>query len=73
MYACWQRNMYGGMKEVERKLGISRRINDVDGWMAVQLWHNYKLNGCTTSLRKLLDYNKEDILNLKKIKNKLTT
>jgi uncharacterized protein YprB with RNaseH-like and TPR domain len=70
-YACWQKNLYGGMKEVERKLGIKRRIADVDGWIAVQLWHNYKFNGCNTSLKKLLAYNKEDVLNLKKLKKKL--
>lgn len=71
MYACWQKNLYGGMKEVERKLGIKRKIADVDGWIAVQLWHNYKFNGCNISLKKLLEYNKEDILNLKKIRKKL--
>lgn len=59
------------MKEVERKLGIKRRITDIEGWMAVQLWHNYKLKGCTTSLNKLLEYNKEDVLNLKKLRKKL--
>ena len=70
-YACWQKNLYGGMKEVERKLGIKRKIADVDGWIAVQLWHNYKFNGCNISLKKLLEYNKEDVLNLKKIRKKL--
>ncbi len=70
-YTCWQRNLYGGMKEVERKLGIKRRIADIDGWMAVQLWHDYEFNGCTTSLKKLLAYNKEDVLNLKKIRRRL--
>jgi uncharacterized protein YprB with RNaseH-like and TPR domain len=68
MYSCWQRNLKGGLKAVERQLGIERRLTDVDGWVAVQLWHNYKLNGCINSLNKLLEYNKEDVLNLKKLR-----
>lgn len=70
-YLCWQNNLYGGLKAVERELGIKRKLSDVDGWMAVQLWHNYKFNGCTASLQKLLEYNKEDVLNLKKLRRKL--
>ncbi|MBI5195335.1 MAG: ribonuclease H-like domain-containing protein [Nitrospirae bacterium] len=72
-YACWQKNLYGGMKEVERKLGIKRNLLGVDGWLAVQLWHKYQQSGCTRSLNILLEYNKEDVLNLKKIRNKLKT
>jgi len=68
MYSCWQRNLKGGLKAVERQLGIERRLTDVDGWAAVQLWHNYKWNGCINSLNKLLEYNKEDVLNLKKLR-----
>jgi uncharacterized protein len=71
MHTCWQRNLYGGLKEVEKKLGITRLITDVDGWMAVQLWRNYKRKGCTKSLSTLLEYNKEDVLNLKKLRHKL--
>lgn len=70
-YACWQKNLYGGQKAVERKLGIKRRLTDVDGWMAVQLWYKYKFDGCTISLQKLLEYNKEDVINLKRLRTKL--
>ncbi|MBI4697570.1 MAG: ribonuclease H-like domain-containing protein [Nitrospirae bacterium] len=68
MYACWQNNLKGGLKSVERQLGIPRKLTDVDGWAAVQLWHNYKNDGCTDSLNKLLEYNKEDVLNLKTLR-----
>jgi uncharacterized protein YprB with RNaseH-like and TPR domain len=68
MYSCWKRNLKGGLKAVERQLGIERKLTDVDGWVAVQLWHNYKWNGCINSLNKLLEYNKEDVLNLKKLR-----
>jgi uncharacterized protein YprB with RNaseH-like and TPR domain len=68
MYSCWQRNLKGGLKAVERQLGIARSLTDVDGWVAVQLWHAYKETGCVNSLNKLLEYNKEDVLNLKKLR-----
>jgi uncharacterized protein YprB with RNaseH-like and TPR domain len=68
MYPCWQKNLKGGLKAVERQLGIERKLTDVDGWVAVQLWHDYKSNGCIRSLNKLLEYNREDVLNLKKLR-----
>jgi uncharacterized protein YprB with RNaseH-like and TPR domain len=29
MYTCWQRNLYGGLKGVERQLGIKRKLSDI--------------------------------------------
>jgi hypothetical protein len=71
MYACWKKNLYGGLKAVEQKLGIKRKLMDVDGWIAVQLWKNYKNYGDEESLKKLLQYNREDVLNLKTLHKKL--
>ena len=71
MYDCWQRNLYGGLKEVERKLGISRESAGIDGRMAVQLWLSYKYCGDESFLKTLLDYNREDVLNLKALRQKL--
>ncbi|MBI5740719.1 MAG: ribonuclease H-like domain-containing protein [Nitrospirae bacterium] len=71
MYSCWQRNLKGGLKSVERQLGIERKLTGVDGWMAVRLWHDYSLNGCAASLDTLLEYNREDVLNLKKLREML--
>lgn len=71
MYACWQRKLYGGLKGVERQLGIERRLRDVDGWGAVQLWHQYEHHGDRKSLEKLLTYNEEDVLNLRVLREML--
>jgi uncharacterized protein YprB with RNaseH-like and TPR domain len=71
MYDCWQRNLYGGLKEVVRQLGIKRETAGIDGTMAVQLWWNYQLYGDERFLKVLLDYNREDVLNLKALRNKL--
>jgi len=71
MYSCWEKNLYGGLKKVERQVGIKRKLPDVDGRIAVQLWLNYKYYGDRNSLRKLLKYNEEDVLNLKILRQKL--
>jgi len=71
MFSCWKRKLFGGLKGVERKLGITRRLRDVDGLVAVQLWHEYIHYGDKGSLTKLLEYNQEDVLNLKVLREKL--
>lgn len=71
MYDCWRRNLYGGLKEVERSLGIPRRSAGIDGRMAVRLWWNYKLYDDEKALLTLLGYNREDVLNLKTLRHKL--
>ena len=71
MYDCWRRNLYGGLKEVERKLGISRDSAGIDGRMAVRLWLAYRYYSDERCLMTLLDYNREDVLNLKALRQKL--
>ena len=73
MYDCWRRGWYGGLKAVERLLGIRRTTTNIDGWMAVQLWRNYRFEGDRSSLERLLVYNREDVINLSKLKAKLST
>lgn len=71
MYDCWSRNLYGGLKEVERKLGIDRKSAGIDGRIAVRLWWNYRLYDDEKALLTLLGYNREDVLNLKALRQKL--
>ena len=71
MLDCWEKNLFGGLKNVERTLGINREIKDVDGQMAVILWQNYKLYSDKKSLTTLLEYNREDVLNLRVLREKL--
>lgn len=56
----------GGLKVVEKSLGLSRddEVCDINGFEAVKLWKRYQ-KGDDDALRKLLLYNKEDIVNLK--------
>lgn len=71
MYDCWRNNLYGGFKSVERQLGIGRRLKEVDGYQAVRLWWRYVNGYDEDALSVLLEYNKEDVLNLQVLKKKL--
>jgi uncharacterized protein len=64
MYACWDRNLYGGLKKVEEQLGIERASKGIDGMEAMRLWERYRLYGDEISLQTLLRYNCDDIVNL---------
>lgn len=56
----------GGLKLVEKKLGLSRptELQGVDGFEAVLLWQRWKNRENTAALSKLIRYNLEDIVNL---------
>lgn len=71
MFDCWKNNLYGGLKAVERQLGIERRLKDMNGWEAVKLWWRYVDSFDLGALNKLLEYNKEDVVNLRTLKAKL--
>lgn len=71
MYHCWQNNLYGGFKAVERQLGIKRRLKEVNGYEAVRLWWKYVNDYDEDALATLLEYNKEDVVNLKSLKERL--
>ncbi len=73
MYDCWRKGLYGGLKAVERQLGISRQVKGVDGFQAVILWGRYRNHGDEDALALLLQYNKEDVVNLKTLRQKLST
>lgn len=71
MYDCWRQGLKGGLKGVETKLGIQRQLAGVDGFMAVQLWWAYVNDNDGQALDTLLDYNREDIMNLHVLREKL--
>jgi len=71
MYDCWKNNLYGGFKAVEQQLGIERRLKEVNGFEAIRLWWRYVNDYDKKALRTLLEYNKEDVINLKVLRQKL--
>lgn len=71
MYDCWNNNLYGGFKAVEQQLGIPRRLQGIDGADAVMLWWRYQVDHDRKALALLLEYNKEDVVNLKALRERL--
>jgi uncharacterized protein YprB with RNaseH-like and TPR domain len=71
MYDCWRNNLYGGLKMVELQLDIPRQLKDIDGYQAVLLWWRYRNHGDKKALKLLLHYNREDVMNLTVLKEKL--
>lgn len=61
-------NLTGGLKAIEKKLGISRGDADgLDGEFAIHLWKDYKYFQNDKALETLLAYNVEDVINLEKL------
>ncbi len=71
MYDCWRLGLKGGLKCVERQLRIPRRLRDVNGYQAIRLWWRYVNDYDEAALETLLQYNKEDVLNLKVLRERL--
>lgn len=72
MYACWERNLKGGFKAVEKMLGIERETDGVDGLYAIWLWNQYIEYNDEEALDLLLRYNHDDVVNLKALREKLS-
>jgi len=68
MYPLRRISLTGGLKKIEVELGISRGedVAEISGFDAVRLWHQYK-KGDQEALELLLEYNREDTMNLKTI------
>ena len=71
MYDCWRCNLFGGFKTVEQQLGIPRRLQGITGLDAVLLWQRYVEYDDLDALKLLLEYNKEDVMNLKVLRERL--
>jgi len=69
MFDCWKNRLFGGLKSVERQLGIPRKLPDMNGWQAVRLWWRYVESFDTDALNTLLEYNREDVINMKFLKD----
>ena len=71
MFDCWRKNLYGGLKGVEKQLGVARKLPDMNGFEAVKLWWKYVDTFDLDALNKLCEYNKEDVVNLKTLRDML--
>jgi uncharacterized protein YprB with RNaseH-like and TPR domain len=71
--ACQLAGHTGGLKRIERKFGIRRSmiIENMYGGDALRLWKMYRATGDEHYLELLVEYNDEDIVNLKTIAGKV--
>ena len=67
---CHRHRLYGGLKAVEKMLGVGRVSEGITGIDAMRLWEEW-LRGDGSSLKTLLKYNEEDVVNLYLIEKEL--
>jgi hypothetical protein len=72
MYLGRRLGLTGGLKAVEREVGIERDRPDISGREAVRLWREYE-RGDSAALDTLIAYNREDTVNLETLLDVLTT
>jgi len=68
-FSCYKIGLSGGLKNIEKTLGIRRGkiVKDMNGGDAILLWRKYQATGDEYYLKLLVEYNEEDIINLKQI------
>lgn len=68
-FGCRKVGYTGGLKNIERILGLSRSggIGDIDGMDAVLLWDRWTRKGDERSLELLVEYNRADTVNLRAV------
>lgn len=64
LYVCRRQGLRGGLKVIEQQLGIARESAGVTGGDAPRLWYRFEMLGDQDALRVLLEYNREDVVNL---------
>ncbi len=72
--ACQRLGLKGGLKDIERKLGIRRQnavVEKLYNGDIIKLYKMYKATGDNHYLNLLIEYNEEDVINLKFIADKI--
>lgn len=72
MYTCRKLGLSGGLKTIEREVGVDRDRPDLTGRDAVRLWNRYE-RGDQGALETLVSYNREDTVNLRRLADHVTT
>ena len=71
MYQCHSLNLKGGLKAVEKILGIERKYEPLNFFQQKALWKKWINNNDWSALDRLLAYNREDVINLPSVEEKL--
>lgn len=69
-FAFRQIGVRGGLKKIEKQMGIARgdETDGLSGLDAIRLWREYQ-RGSERSLETLIEYNREDVVNLETLTN----
>lgn len=68
MRDCWRHGLKGGLKKVEVTIGIARGTAGLSGLDAPRLWHRYEYMHDCDALDLLLRYNRDDVINLPRLR-----
>ena len=71
LYPCREVGLTGGLKGIEREVGIGRDRQDLSGEDAVRLWRRYE-RGDESALSTLVEYNRADARNLEALADHVT-
>ena len=71
MHQCHDLNLKGGLKAVEKILGIEREYEPLNFFQQKALWKKWINNNDWSALDRLLAYNREDVMNLPLVEEKL--
>lgn len=71
MYPCKTVGLTGGLKQIERDIGLERDRPDISGRDAVRLWQQHEA-GVDGALDTLVSYNREDAVNLQTLADRVT-
>jgi hypothetical protein len=69
---CRRVGLTGGLSAVEHELGIGRDRPDISGRDAVRLWRRYERRGDRGALEDLVEYNREDTVNMLTVADAVT-
>jgi uncharacterized protein YprB with RNaseH-like and TPR domain len=72
LYTTRKLGLSGGLKAVEQDIGIERDRPDISGEDAVRLWKEHE-RGHDGALETLIEYNREDTVNLRRLADDVTT
>lgn len=67
-YVCKDVGWVGGQKAIEKKLRLRRKLPGLDGLDAIRLWDKFNYHKDGNALKTLLYYNREDIMNMVRIR-----
>ena len=67
---CRHAGLRGGLKKIEDGLAIPRSLRGITGYDAMVLWERWE-NGDRAALETLLQYNRDDVVNLAMLERRL--